>query len=85
MRGTSCCCVLSRTKQGGERRTRMPVGTGLTQGRRFTEKLSQGPSPTEAGAPATARVAGPETDLACWEPSEDGDVAGAGEERQDRC
>lgn len=30
----------------------MPVGTGLTQGRRFTEKLSQGPSPAEAGAPA---------------------------------
>ena len=64
----------------------MPVGTGLTQGRHFTEKLSQGPSPAEAGAPAPLpRVAGPETDLACWEPSEDGDVAGASGERQDRC
>lgn len=56
------------------------MGAGLTQGRRFTEKLSQGPSPAEAGSPAPLPgVGGTETDLACWEASEDGDVVGAGE------
>lgn len=58
----------------------MPVGTGLTQGRRFTEKLSQGPKPRRGRLTSTpAQVVGTETDLACWEPSEDGDVAGASE------
>ena len=49
-------------------------------------EVESGTEPRRGRCTSTpARVAGPETDLACWEPSKDGDVAGASGERQDRC